>query len=232
MSKKGRKLTKEELEQDPLLSFYARVQQFYQQYRSYIFTGLAAVIIVMAGSVYLYYQNQAEEEKAQQLLGFAERHFRNGEYQQALTGQGSDFTIGLENIMQQYSGTKASNLSHYYAAVCEYKLGNTKQALIYIQDFNNPEGILGVGPISFHAMLLNDMGQYLEAAQMYEKAAKWSDNETTTPFNLYKAANAYFEAGNYERARQLADRVINEFSQSDQVAQARKLKGRVITASS
>lgn len=232
MSKKGRKLTKEELEQDPLLNFYARVQNFYHQYKQYIYGGLAAVVIIMAGSVYYYYQHQAEERKAQQLLGFAERHFRSGEYQAALTGEGSDFTIGLENIMQQYAGTKAANLSHYYASVSEFKLGNTQQALRYIKDYNAPEGILGVGPTSFHAMLLNEMGNYVQAAQMYEKAAGWSDNESTTPYNLYKAANAYFEAGQYDQAKQLANRIINEYGQSDQVAQAEKLKGRLMTATS
>lgn len=232
MSKKGRKLTKEELEQDPLLNFYQRVQQFYHRYKTYIYGGLAVLVLLVAGSVVYYYNHQAQEKQAQQLLGFAEKHFRNGEYNKALTGKGSEFTIGLVNIMRQYSGTKAANLSHYYASVCEFKLGNTKEALKYIQDYAPPNGILGVGPIAYHAMLLNELGHYEKAAQMYEKAAGWSDNESTSPYNLYKAANAYFEAGNYTEARQLANRIINEFGQSDQVDKARKLKGRLLTATS
>ncbi|GEM_PF-201098 len=232
MANKGRKLTKEELEQDPLLSFYQRVNQFYQRHKQFIYGGLAVVVLIIVGSVVYYNYQNKQEQKAQQLLGFAEKHFRNGEYQKALTGEGAEFTIGLENIMRQYSGTKAANLSHYYASVSEYKLGNVEEAHQYIRDFNPPEGILGVGPIAYNAMLLNELDQHEKAAQMYEKASSWDKNESTTPYNLYKAANSYFEAGNYAAAQQITDRIIEEYAQTAHADKARKLKGQMMTASS
>ncbi len=232
MAKKGRKLTKEELEQDPLLTFYQRVQQFHSRYKTYIYGGLVAAVLILIASVTYYYHYQSQEKKAQQLLGFAEQHFRNGEYQKALTGEGAEYTIGLRSIMQRYSGTKSANLSHYYAAIAEYKLGNTQQALQYIEDYSPPEGILGVGPIAFHGMLFNEIGEHARAAKKYEKAASWSDNESTTPYNLYKAANAHFEAGNYTSARRIADRVISDYEQSSHAEKAKKLKGRLLTVSS
>lgn len=228
MAKK--KLSKEELEQDPLLDAYISTQTFYQANKSMVIGVTIAIILVVGGGLWYYYYSQNQEEQAQQLMAFAEQKYMNGNYEEALYGSESDFTVGFEQIINNYSITDAANLAHYYAAVCEFNLGNPDQALEYIKNYSIPDGILGVGPISFHGVILAELGRYEEAAAIFVKAANWNQNEATTPYNLLKAANAYLDSDVPQQAEQYAERIITEYPDSQQATEAQRILGMVAVA--
>lgn len=225
-----RKLTKEELEQDPLVQSYEKVQSFYLENKNAIVAAAVAVILIIGGGIGYYYYAQSQERQAQQLMGYAENYFLQADYQNALQGSEEDFTVGFEQIINNYSRTDAANLARYYAAVSEYQLGNTEAALTYIQNYEPPEGILGVGPIAFHAVILTDLGRHEEAAEKYVKAAEWDQNDATTPYNYLEAANAYHDAGNTEMARRYAQRIVDEYPNSSQAPEAERLIGLMASA--
>lgn len=223
----SKRLSKEELESDPLIENYNRLVTFYQSNRTSITSAAVALIIVIGGIFgYNYYTGQQESE-AQSLLSIAESYYMRGEYEAALYGDDFELTYGFEQIADEYSGTNAGNIANYYAAVSSYELGDIENALMFIEEFDVPEGILGVGPLSFHANLLLENESYEAAAQKYLQAAEWDQNETTTPLNMYKAAQAYYEAGNYERADELASDIIEEYPQSTQITGSQRLKGMI-----
>jgi len=220
-----RRLTKEELEQDPLIDTYNKVQSFYEQHQNSIIAAAIATILLIGGSIGYYYYSQSQEQSAQQLMGYAETYFLQADYQRALTGSEEDFTVGFEQIINNYSRTDAANLARYYAAICEFNLGNTEAALDYMDEYDVPDGILGVAPLSFYAVLHTELGQHEEAAELYVQAAEWDRNESTTPYNYLEAANAFHDAGNSQQAREYANRIIEEYPNSSQVADAKRLLG-------
>lgn len=222
-----RRLTKEELEQDPLIDTYNKVQSLYEQYQNYIIGAAVAVILIFGASIGYYYYAQSQERSAQQLMGYAETYFLQADYQRALTGSEEEFTVGFEQIINNYSRTDAANLARYYAAICEFNLGNTEAALAYMDNYEVPYGILGVAPLSFHAVLHTEMGRHQEAANLYVRAAEWDRNESTTPYNYLEAANAFHDGGNTEKAREFANLIIKEYPNSSQVAEAKRLLGIV-----
>ncbi|MGK7370658.1 MAG: tetratricopeptide repeat protein [Candidatus Halalkalibacterium sp. M3_1C_030] len=226
----AKKLTQEELEQDPLLQSYAKVQSFYFQNKNTIIWAGVAVILLIVLSFGYYYYSQTQETKAQQLMGMAETYYLNGDYQSALMGSEEQFTVGFEQIINNYSGTDAANLARYYAAVSEYKLGNTEQALNYINSYEFPDGIMGVAPMSFKGVLLTEMGNHEEAARTYVEAAELDMNESTTPYNYLEAANAFRDADNTEQARMYAQKIVDEYPNSAQVAEAERLLGKTEVA--
>jgi len=228
----AKKLTKEELEQDPLLQSYAKVQQTYFENKNTIIGAAVAVILAIALSIGYYYYSQTQENRAQELMGVAETYFLNGDYETALTGSEQEFTVGFEQIINNYSGTKAGNLARYYAAVCEYRLGNTEAALQYIRDFDVTDGIMGVAPLSFKAVLLTENGNHLEAAETYVQAAELDENDATTPYNYLEAANAFNDGGDTDQARTYARKVVDEYPNSQQVADAQRLLGRLMATNS
>ena len=227
----AKKLTKEELEQDPLLQSYAKVQSYYLENKNLIIGAGIAVILAIALAIGYYYYSQSQERQAQRLMGTAEEYYMNGEYERALTGSEEDLTVGFEQIINNYSGTDAANLARYYAAVSEYQLGNTQEALAYMQEYEVPEGILGVGPLSFLGMLHTEMGNHQEAAETYVMAAEWDQNESTTPYNYLEAANAFLDAGNQAEAESYAQRVIDDYPNSSEAGNARQLLGRLLATS-
>lgn len=224
-----RRLTKEELEQDPLIQSYQKVQGFYERNQKAIVSAAIAVILLIGGGIGYYYFSESQEGKAQQLMGYAENYFLQADYQKALEGSEEDFTVGFEQIINNYSGTDAANLAQYYAAVCEFNLGNTETALSYMENYEVPEGIMGVAPLSLHGVILSELGQHGRAAEMYVKAAEWDRNDSTTPYNYLEAANAYHDAGNIEMAKKYADQIVSEYPNSSEAPQAERLLGLIAT---
>ncbi|WP_138429924.1 tetratricopeptide repeat protein [Fodinibius saliphilus] len=226
----SKKQVKEELEQDILLETFSKAQSLYDNNKSAIIGAAIAVIVLIGGSIGYYYYSAAQESEAQQLMAKATQAYLNQDYQTALTGSETQFTVGFEQIINNFSITDAANLASYYASVCEFKLGNTQEALNYINNYEIPDGILGVGPISFHGVLLTDLGNHAQAAETYVKAAEWDKNESTTPYNYLEAARAYQDAGNTNKAREYAQKVVDEYSQSSYITTAEKLLGTLAVA--
>lgn len=225
----SKKQVQEELESDPLLETFSRAQNFYDQRKPAVITGIVAVLFIVVGGIAYYYYTSAQEEEAQQLMSDATTAYMNANYKKALTGSEADFTVGFEQIINNYPRTDAANLARYYAAVSEYNLGNVQQAISYMEAYDVPEGILGVGPLSFHAVLMTDAGNYEEAAELYVKAAKWDENDSTTPYNYLKAAHVYHDAGNTEAAEKYARIVADQYGNSNQAAEAKRLLGMLAT---
>lgn len=219
------KLKKEDLEQDILLEYSSRFMHFYQNNKATVIGGGVGIILVIGLIIgYVVYSNQQEEE-ASILLGMAEQELMMENYETALYGNDEDFTLGFVQIANNYSGTDSGNLAHYYAAVSEFELGNYEDALNFIEDFTPPTGILGVAAISLHGNILLELENYTEAAQQYERAAEWDENSTTTPQNLFEAAQAYQRADNIQMATNHLNTIVNEYPNSAQTPQAERILG-------
>lgn len=224
-------LSKEELQTDPLIENYNKAANFFNENRTTILAILISVIVVVGALVSYNFYAANQEQEAQQLLAIAEGYYTEGDYDKAINGDSFELTYGFLAIANDYSGTEAGNLAVYYAAVSSFKLGNIENALEYFSRYDAPKGILGVGAISFNAKLYLANGSTEKAADTFVKAANWDINDTTTPYNLYQAAEAYFEAGNFEKARELSDQIIEEYPTSSELANAQKLQGKITVAS-
>lgn len=216
---------KDELEQDVLLDTFSKAQSFYDSNKNAVIGAAIALIVIIGGSVGYYYYSTSQENQAQQLMGQATQAYLQGNFQQALTGSETDFTVGFQQIINNYSMTDAANLARYYAAVSEFKLGNPMEALSYIQEYEVPEGIMGVGPLSFNGVVHTELGNHTQAAELYVKAAEWDMNDSTTPYNYLEAAKAFHDAGNNTEAQKYAQKIVTEYANSSQVANAQKLLG-------
>ncbi|MFN1833734.1 tol-pal system YbgF family protein [Balneola sp. MJW-20] len=220
-----RRLSKEELESDPLIENYTKAVNYYQTHKPTILAAVIGIVVVVGSLIGYNYYSEQQELEAQNLLATAESYYNQGDYDKALNGDSFELTYGFAQIANDYSGTHAGNLATYYAAVSAYRLGNVEEAISFFNNFEVPRGILGVGPLTFHAKLLDENEQNELSSTMYLKAAEWDVNDNTTPYNLLKAAQASYEAGNYDDASDIATRVIREYPQSPEIADAQKLLG-------
>lgn len=226
----SKKQVQNDLESDPLLETFSKTQNFYDQNKIAVVGGILALVVIIGGAVGYYYYSSSQEDQAQQLLADATNYYLNSDFENALTGSDADFTVGFEQIINNYPRTDAANLARYYAAVSEYNLGNTEQAISYMQDYDIPEGILGVGPISFHGVLMMDAGNYEEAANLFVKAAEWDENDSTTPYNYLQAASAYYDAGDTGQAKEYAQLIVDRYGESQQIDSAQRLLGMLSVA--
>lgn len=226
----SKKLSKEDLEQDLLIEYSSRILHFYNQNKAAVWGGGIAIVLAIGLGVGYVIHSTQQEETARELLSVAEQEYLQGNYETALNGSEADFTLGFIQIAANYEGTTAGNLANYYAAASEFELGMYEDALMYIQNYNVPEGVVGVSPISLHASILAELDRYGEAASMFERAANWDTNDSTTPLNLYSAAESYREAGLNEEAKQVVDTIMDEYPNSPVSVRAERLKGLLATA--
>lgn len=221
----GKGLKREDLEQDILIEYSSRFMYYYQNNKATVIGGGLAIVLLIGLVIgYFVYTNQ-QEQQAQDLLGVAEEQFMRGNYETALLGDDTEFTIGFAQIADNYGRTNAGNLANYYAAVSEFELGNYEAALERINRFDVPRGIVGVSPLTLHAIILSELDRYEEAADKYVKAAEWNENPSTTPLNLMEAAHAYREAGNQTKALEMVNRILEDYPNSQQATEAQRLRG-------
>jgi len=224
-------LSKEELESDPLIENYNKAANFFNENKNTIIALFISVIVVIGAFIGYNFYSSSQEQEAQQLLAIAESYYSEGDFDKAINGDSFELTYGFLAIANNYSGTEAGNLAVYYASVSSFKLGNIEEALEYLSRYDAPKGILGVGPISFNAKLLHANGSTEMAAETFVKAANWDTNNSTTPYNLLKAAEAYYEAGNYSKAQEFTKRIIDEYPTSNEVASSQNLQGKIAVVS-
>ena len=86
---------------------------------------------------------------------------------------------------------------------------------------------MGVNALSFHAILLENAGDYAAAAAMYKRAATWDENSGTTPANLLRAANAAVLAGDTKLVSESVTTIIEKYENSTAFVEARKIQGRL-----
>ena len=223
-------LSKEELESDPLIENYNKAVSVFNENKTTILAIVIGVVVVIASLIGYNVYSQNQEQEAQNLLATAEGYYSEGDYDKALNGDDFELTYGFVSIANDYSGTEAGNLAIYYASVSSFKLGNIEDALDYISRYDAPDGILGVGAISFHAKLYLANGSLEKAAETFVKAANWDVNDTTTPFNLYKAAETFYELENMDKASELVDQILNDYPGSEEATSTQKLQGMIAAA--
>lgn len=223
-------LTKEELQTDPLIKSYQNTVTFFNENKTTILAISISLIVVVGSLIGYNFYSASQEEQAQQLLATAEAYYIEGDYEKALNGDTFELTYGFIGIANDFSATEAGNLAIYYAAVSSFKMGDVGNAVEFITRYDAPEGILGVGPISFSAKMHQLNGDKEQAAELFLKAANWDENSSTTPFNLYKAAELYYELGSYEKASELTEQILSDYAGSSEVANAQKLQGRIAVA--
>ena len=221
----SKQLSKEELELDPLIQTIGKVTNLYQANKTAVLSVGIGIIVILGSIIGYSYYSDSQEGRAQALLAAAEQYYTEGDYTRALNGDDADLTLGMLQIVDNYSGTDAANLATYYASVSHFKLGQYEEALAYIKNYSTPSGILGVGSISYHANVLSQLGEHQEAAAKYERAANWDKNDSTTPFNLLQAAKEYSKAGDDAKALAIIESIIEEYPSSAQLGDAQRMKG-------
>ena len=113
----------------------------------------------------------------------------------ALNGDGQN--IGFLTIANNYSSTKAGNLSQYYAARCQYELGKYQDALSLMEKFDTDDKIFKSISFGFIGDCNIQLGKVDEALENYESASSEEyKNEITTPRYLMKQAQVYAQKKN------------------------------------
>lgn len=194
-------------------------------------------IVVIAILAYLGYNKfilQPQQEEAVNEMSRSQVYFsealdsepgaeQDSLYHMAINGGGG---YGFLDIADNYSGTDAANLAHYYAGMAYLKLREYKKAVNQLEKFSSDDEILA--PLAKGAIgdsfLQNKQPE--QALDYYEEAAKMRDNAFTTPRFLLKAATTALDLGQPDKAIKYLDRIADEYPDSAEADKVSVYRGQ------
>ncbi|MGB0367989.1 MAG: tetratricopeptide repeat protein [Flavobacteriales bacterium] len=204
---------------------YSKTEDFINENQNIILGvigGLIAVVVLVFAYNRVYLEPLEEEAHGQMFM--AEAYFEKDSFNLALEGDGN--YLGFLDIADEYSNTSAGNLAHYYAGICYLRSGQYEDAITELESFDGAGEMLGavaLGAIGDANMEMDDAD---EALSYYEKAAKSSENNFSTPVYLQKAAFAAEKTGNYDKAIDYYTQVKKDFPTTNEGRNAEKYIAR------
>jgi predicted negative regulator of RcsB-dependent stress response len=190
------------------------VEVFYERNKKPITIAVVAVVALVAGFFGYRYYNTSRDGKAAAKAFYAQQYFMADSAQLALKGDGQHY--GFLKVIKEFGGTKTANLAHYYAGVSYMKLGDTKNAIKYLEDFDGKGTMVGTAA---HGLLGNaymETGKTDKAIDEYKKATENDKDIVQTPMYLFTLGAAYEIAKKPEDAKKAYLRIRDEYPTSMQ----------------
>ena len=202
----------------------SKTELIVSKYQNYIIGFVGLTVFAVLG--YLGYENlifQPKSDEANNELFTAQNYFNNAlsdtensDSLFLLSLNGGEGKYGFLDIIKNYSGTDAANISVYSAGMAYFNLNDFQNSIEYLKNFNSDDEILkalAVGVIGDSFAELNQLDDALDA---YRRAANSSSNKFSSPKFLLKAGNTATLLGKKSEALKYYNRIKNDYPKSSQ----------------
>lgn len=194
------------------------------KYITYVLVGL--VVVIGGYFIYRNYFKGPAEAKAAEAIWKAEDYFRQDSFRLALNGDGAN--MGFLKAISKHSGTKAANLSQFYAGVCYMQLGDFNNAIKYLKDFSTSEVELKLRTAGLLGDAYAELGKKQEAIDNYKKAGTLFDkDDVNSPEYLFRAAMLNQELGKNKDAIELLHLIKDKYPNSQHAFEVDKYLGKL-----
>ena len=198
----------------------SKTEEWVAANQKYIFVviGIAAVFVLGFLGFDKYVQ-QPGESKAMNEMHYAQTYFESANQTKNdslfnLSLNGTDGKFGMIDVIENYSGTKASNLASYYAGMSYLNLNDYQNSIKYLSQFNSEDEILGATATGSIGDCFSQLNQFEDAFEYYQKAINYTSNDFITPMYLLKAGYIGLEINQSKKSLTFFNRIKNDFSNS------------------
>ena len=198
---------------------------------------ILGVIIVIALCVLGYFLYNQYIKAPKEAEAMNEMFQAQNYWEQALTApakdslynlslQGGEGKYGFIDIIENYGGTKAANLAHYYAGMAYLNLNKYQEAIAQLDKYSSDDEM--TGPLAKGAIgdAFVQLGQNEDALKYYEEAAKMRTNDFTTPRFLLKAGIAAMSLNQSDKALAHFQKIANDYPKATEAPKAEIYAGR------
>lgn len=210
---------------DAIAEQISRSEQFVKNNLNIVLGAIVLVVLIIAGVMYFRSTQMESTTEAQQELFRPQLFFERDSLDRAIYGDGN--ALGFENILEDYSGTDAANLSHFYMGVISLKKGEYEEAISHLQDFSSSDLLVQARAYSLVGDAYVGAGNNVEAAKWYDKAAAFQPTKEFSPIYLQKAAITYENLQDYNAAIDRYKQIVDKFPESTLSSAAKKHKSRL-----
>jgi tetratricopeptide (TPR) repeat protein len=173
----------------------SKTEEWVQRNQKVIFGVIGVIALAVLG--YMLYDKFVvgpQEDEAASEMFQAQKYFTEAVDAPAandslfnLSLNGGEGKMGFLKIIENFQGTDAANLAHYFAGVAYLNTGKYKEAVTYLDEFKTEDDMLSATALGATGDAFAQLNDTKSALEYYERAIKASENELTTPRFLFKA---------------------------------------------
>lgn len=205
MLKAKKKITKQELERDPVLAKTVELEQFIRHHTKPILIGASIVVLVIVAFLFINKSFKTKTLNASGELGLAQLSVQQGDVE--------DGILRLEEIISNYGTTNSAGAAHIMLGQIYLEKGDLENAEKYYSDYNKKykDNLAKSAVFAALGVCAESKGDFKEAVVLYEKAVKTARYEFQKQIAQLKLLNAYLEAKDIASS----ERLINELEDEE-----------------
>ncbi len=227
MLKQKKKITRKEIKQDSLVTFYYKAISFYEEYRRQILIGLGAVALVALIIIYTSQNRKNNNQKASFELFQIMNLYDSGSYLEAIEGRPTENIKGLKKIIEEYGNTENGETAKIYLANAYYFLGKNEEAFKYYKDYDGHNPLLKATSLAGQAAYYESQKDYKKSAELFDKASSISENNVLNPQYLLFSGINYLKIGNNEKAKKIFKLIKKEYDTSPYLREVDKYLAQI-----
>ena len=208
-------------------SFTEKAETIWHTRRRPILIGAGIILLLILGILaYRTFITEPNEQKASESMFRAQEYFSQDSLRLALNGD--NINPGFLKVISRYGGTKAANLSHFYAGYCYLRLSDFNNAVKQLKDFSTGSKQISARAASLLGDAYSELNKKAEAADEYSKAGKmFEKDDYNSPKYLFRAAYLYETMGKTKEAVEHYKLIKEKYARSEEGQDIDKYLGRL-----
>lgn len=214
MIRQKRKITRREIKEDKLVTFYYNALSYFENYKQQLIYSLGGVAVIALISFFYFSNKTTSNEEANAALARVMSLYDSGIFQEAIDGKPGTKIIGLKKIVDEFSGTENGETARIYLANCYLNLGKLQEAYEQYDSYSGENELLQAAAFAGVAGYYESKGNYEEASNYFIKAASVSDANVLNPQYLMFASINLIQSGDKVEAKEILTSLKRDFSKS------------------
>jgi tetratricopeptide (TPR) repeat protein len=215
MLKPKKNIRKQDLKEDKFVKFSLQTKSYIDENYPTIMRAVVVAGVIIVLGVFFYYNSQQTDIEANSQLGIAEIEFANGNLPKA--------SERLIKLIDEYDGTDAADQAMFLLANILFQQKKYEQASDYFDRFVDAysgSNILLASGYAGLAACNEESKNFVEAAELYERAADLAPQFPESDNYYYLAALLYKKTGELDKARSLFQQLAEEAKTDNRVKDA------------
>jgi len=205
------------------------VEHWIEKHLTIVLSAVGGLALIIAGYFGFQYWTSSQDAQAQKEMFQAVRYFETDSLKLALNGDGNN--LGFLQIIDDYSMTDAGKLANFYVGAIYMKQSKFQPAILYLEDYKSNDLLVQARAYSLIGDAHMELKDFDNAVKYYNKAANHEPNKYFSPSYLMKAALAYEKLNQNDKAKDVYQKIIDTYFDSQEYQNAKKFKARLETAS-
>jgi len=221
MLKPKKKITKQEIERDPVLEKTIEMEKFIRRHAQTMLIAIGVIALIVVVGIFTVKSGKAKKLDASGKLGLAQMSYQRGDI--------DDAVLRLEEVIEDFGGSNPAGAAHIQLGQIYMDKGDYETAETYYEDYvDKYKDSLGkTAAYKALGVCAENSGNLDEAVGYYEQAIKAADHKFQKQIAQISLANVSIQLKDFATAKELLDEVKDNEPEYSLNMQVELLSGKL-----